>query len=61
LDGKLAVVVVNTSSAPITATVAMNNGAAASLAWVSPEDAVLHPSDGKVKVESQSAVVVIER
>ena len=61
LDGKLAVVVVNTSSAPITATVAMNSGAAARLAWVSAEDAVLHPSDGKVKVESQSAVVVIER
>jgi hypothetical protein len=61
VDGKLAVVVVNTSSAPITATVALNHSTATSLAWVSPEDTVLHPSNGKVKVESQSAVVVIER
>ena len=60
-DGKRAVVVVNTSSAPITATVALDHRAATNLAWVSPEDPGLHPSNGTVRVEGQSVVIVIER
>ncbi len=60
-DGKRAVVVVNTSTTPITAKVTLDRGAGTNLAWVSPEDPELHASDGTLTVAGQSAVVVIER
>jgi hypothetical protein len=61
VDGKRAVVVVNKSSMPITAEVMLDHGVATNLAWVSPEDPELHPSDGTVKVAGRSAVTLMER
>ena len=60
-DGKHAVVVINTSSKPITAEVTMDHRIEASLSWVSPEDPELHSSNGTLNVAAQSAVILMER
>ncbi len=59
-DGKLAVVVVNTTKSPITAQVTFPQ-AKGSLAWASPEEPALHPSTGSIEVPLRSAVVLMQR
>jgi hypothetical protein len=61
-DGKYAVVVVNPSTAPLTATVSLSSPVAgATLYWTSPDGPDLHPFAGTVEVPGRSAVVVLER
>ncbi len=59
-DGKLAVVVVNTTKSSITAQITFPQ-AKDSLAWASPEEPALHPSTGTIHVPFRSAEVLMER
>ncbi len=60
-DGKRAVVVINVSAEPMSAKVVLDHGAGSNLAWATPEEPQLHPSNGTVEVPARSAGILMER
>jgi hypothetical protein len=59
--GKRAAVIVNSTGAPIEASVVFDGETIGPLAWASPDEPSLHTSNGTVQIPARGAVVIIER